>query len=245
MAKRSKNKLTPNQIEYAKEVRRIQRFVRNAEKRGYRFDENVVPQTPKRITKKVLQRVKETRPNDLYKKASYLDENTGKVVGGLEGRKLERQESARKSAETRKRNKEQETPYYPKGGEIITDNIVDEFLARLLEPEPPVFPYNNRLASKMESLIQARRNGKTTILSLTYTVIAEIGKSALGWRLQERVDDVQEALNVLLYRGSSSEDIVGACSELASIINGAELTFSQLQDIAEQEDYNESYEFPQ
>ena len=46
--------LTPNQQAWEKELKRLQQFIRRAKKRGYTFSEDVIPETPKRITKKQL-----------------------------------------------------------------------------------------------------------------------------------------------------------------------------------------------
>ena len=43
---------------FKKELYRIKRFIRNARKRGYEFDDNVLPKQPKRITRKKLEEIK-------------------------------------------------------------------------------------------------------------------------------------------------------------------------------------------
>lgn len=245
MAKRTSRKMTANQRAYAKELKRIKQAVKRLEKRGYRFVENAVPETPKRITHKALQRIKELKGNKIYDLAQYLDENTGKVVSGLEGKKIEQKERARKSAETRKKKKKKEEQYYPDGGSIIADNIVDSFISKLSEPEPPMFPYNQRMSWQIEATLREMRTAKTTLLGLVNSIIAEIGKSALGWRLQERADDVDNCINTIVYIGSSSEAVASACRELAEIIKGSPLTMAEMQDLGEQSEYNESYELPE
>ena len=53
----ARRKLTKNQIEYNKQVRRIKNFIKRAEKRGYEFNEDILPKTPKRITKQAIKRL--------------------------------------------------------------------------------------------------------------------------------------------------------------------------------------------
>ena len=67
-------------IEYEKQVKRIKQFISRAEKRGYRFIEDVVPQTPKRVTKQAVQRLKEIT---LYNIENKLEEiiKQAKAVG--------------------------------------------------------------------------------------------------------------------------------------------------------------------
>lgn len=99
---RKKQTLTKNQQLFKKEVNRIKRFISKTEKRGYFFDNYVLPQMPKRVTAKTLQQLKSTRPKDLYEKAIYVDRQFGDVVTGIEARKQENRERAKKSATTRK-----------------------------------------------------------------------------------------------------------------------------------------------
>lgn len=101
MAKRSKQ--TPNQRAYAKQVKRIKQFIRRAEKRGYQFTENVLPQKPKRVTQASIRKLAQLTPEKLYQKAVYGGELTGgEIVKGTEGIKLERKVRAQKAAQTRK-----------------------------------------------------------------------------------------------------------------------------------------------
>lgn len=86
-----------NQKAYNKELQRIKRFIRRAEKRGYQFEEGVVPKKPKKITPASVRRLKRITPNYLYGKAVYGGEATGgEIVSGRRGRLEERKAAARK-----------------------------------------------------------------------------------------------------------------------------------------------------
>lgn len=139
-----------------------------------------------------------------------------------------------------KKDKENE-PYYPKGGNIIADNVIDNFISRLQEPSPTVYQHpSGKTFKRREEALRESERAKFTLLSLTYSVINEIGKEELGWRLQENAEQVGQLVDAVLY-GSDASVIASACSELASIINGGALSMQQLSDIAEQEEYNESW----
>ena len=56
-------------MEFKKELKRIKRFIQSARKRGYEFDDNVLPKQPKRITRKKLEEIKNIKPSNLYDKA--------------------------------------------------------------------------------------------------------------------------------------------------------------------------------
>lgn len=94
--------------EYNKERNRIKRFIRNAEKRGYVFEPNLLPPKPKTITSGSIRRLSKIRPAQLYNKAYAISAVTGQPIT-VEQRKREiRQEATRKAWETRRRKKDQE-----------------------------------------------------------------------------------------------------------------------------------------
>lgn len=106
MKRKSSQKLTPNQMEFKKELKRIKRFIQSARKRGYQFDDNVLPKLPKRVTRKKLEEIKNIKPSNLYDKAVYYDEITHETFTGQEGRKIERYRANLKAKKTREKNKE-------------------------------------------------------------------------------------------------------------------------------------------
>lgn len=101
MAKRSKQ--TPAERAYSKQVKRIKQFISRAEKRGYQFSEDVLPQKPKRVTQASVRKLAKLTPEKLYQKAVYGGlASEGEIVPAIEGVKLERSLRAKKAAETRK-----------------------------------------------------------------------------------------------------------------------------------------------
>lgn len=101
MAKRRKQ--TPTERAYSKQVKRIKQFIIRAEKRGYQFGEDVLPQRPKRVTQASVRKLAKLTPEKLYQKALYGGLATeGEIVPATEGVKLERSLRAKKAAETRK-----------------------------------------------------------------------------------------------------------------------------------------------
>ena len=87
---------------YRKAVSNFFRKARSMAKRGYVIDA-VLPKEPKKITEASVRRIKKISAN-LYKKSYFVTEE-GEVISGEKGRKYERSTSAKKAAETRKRNK--------------------------------------------------------------------------------------------------------------------------------------------
>lgn len=94
--------------DYNKERNRIKSFIRNAEKRGYVFEPNLIPPKPKTITSGSIRRLSKIRPAQLYNKAYAISAVTGQPIT-VEQRKREiRQEATRKAWETRRRKKDKE-----------------------------------------------------------------------------------------------------------------------------------------
>lgn len=93
--------------EYNKERNRIKRFIRNAEKRGYVFEPNLIPPRPKTITSGSIRRLSKIRAAQLYNKAYAISAVTGQPIT-VEQRKREiREEASRKAWETRRRKKDE------------------------------------------------------------------------------------------------------------------------------------------
>ena len=103
----AKRKRTQVEIEYSKQRKRIQSFIRKHEKEGFYFEENILPAIPKKITKASVSRLKKITPQKLYSKAVYAGEASfGEVVSSYKGRQLRKQE-AKKKREKRQRLKKQ------------------------------------------------------------------------------------------------------------------------------------------
>lgn len=92
--------------DYQKERRRITRQLKRMEDRGYFLDKEILPDIPKRVTQASINRLRKIKSTDIYRKARYIDRETGEIMTGLAGRKHERHVSAMKGAETRRRVRE-------------------------------------------------------------------------------------------------------------------------------------------
>lgn len=124
MAKKRQSKVVK---EYNKELKRIKQFIRRAEKRGYQFKDNVIPERPNRITKASVRKLKKITPETLYKKSVYGGEATfGEIVKGTEGRKAERKLAAQRASETRKLRKQVKTATVPDPRFTPPTNISDD-----------------------------------------------------------------------------------------------------------------------
>lgn len=107
MAKKKARKLSQTRKEYNKQRKRVQSFLSRARKQGYIFDENILPQIPKRITKESVSRLVKLTPKELYKKAVYVSRETGEIETPEEHKKRIRKEAKVKEKETKARKKKQ------------------------------------------------------------------------------------------------------------------------------------------
>lgn len=268
MAKKAKK--TPNQIAYDKEYKRIQQFVRRAEKRGYIFNFEVLPAVkPKRITKQMIADLKYLTADRLYAKSKTVDLETGEILPGLRLLYWERSQRALKASETRKQNKKAEAGFFtgkPAGGgvEKTTDppksvpqkttppadggltaynNVVKKFLNRLQEETPPVIQYSSkRKYHRTRLILENIDDAKITLLGVVNEMVNKLGKSAVGWIFQDHADELFALLDAILF-ASSSTLVQSLISQIVSILKGG-LSIEESKALTEQAEYHEDYEEP-
>lgn len=115
MAKRKTRKVSETRKQYNKQRKRIQNFLSRAIKQGYIFEENVLPQIPKKVTKASVSRLAKLTPKQLYKKAVYVSRETGEIETPEEHRKRVRKQAVEKAKLTKARKKKQQKKStYPK-----------------------------------------------------------------------------------------------------------------------------------
>ena len=77
-------KLTVNQKEFEKQVKRLTRYVRAYENKVLLFITPIIPEIPKRVTKQRIETLRQIKPTDIAKKAYEVDKTTGLVTPYLE-----------------------------------------------------------------------------------------------------------------------------------------------------------------
>lgn len=242
-----KRKISKVRSEYNKERRRIQNFLKRAEKRGYIDTEDILPPVPKTVTQASVRRLKKLTANELYKKIKFVDRETGAIYSGTRGREIERELAGKKSAKTRRKNKQAEAEFWsseqakpaggpvlvskpsiPDGGEIIYDNIVEDIIRRLTEPinSEAISFYYGRKFKRGANLMELVRKRAQELVDFIESITKKDGKSAVGWRLQDHAMEIQQYIDMLLY-ASSSDQVELAFQAIMRIMKGAELTTSE------------------
>lgn len=222
MAKRKKQ--TENQKAYQKERRRLLQAVRRDEKQGYIFPEDVVPDLPKRVTKKQLDNIKKIKPKQLYKNAVFVYQETGEVVPAEQRKQEVKQEAIRKAKEVRKRKKKISTPsistYYPTIS--IIDTIRDR-ISELTREAKPSFPIEHR---------------KNELLSIFEDTVTMYGDNIIEYEdyLEAHESEIAELLNVISY-DSNAEQIAASFVALGKILNMKSLSMSQAENLSAMAEY--------
>lgn len=76
--KKQLNSKTKSQIDYEAELKKLKARIKRAEKKGYTFPTNLIPDKPARINKKHIQQLSELKGDKLKSKAdSFVDKSTG------------------------------------------------------------------------------------------------------------------------------------------------------------------------
>lgn len=202
-------KLTPNQQAYLKQLNRIKRFYKSAEKRGFRFDEKISTELPKRVTKKSLEKITQTKPKQLYKTASYLDPYSGKLYTGEEGRTIERRSAYYKGKDNIQAIKDFTTNYSPPD---IVDMIVEnanEMLSKIdttsleeaerkLSEWSPELPWSAQFATLKEKDVEE-------VSTLLQGAISQLGREVVALNISTKSTEFFNNLEAILYGASGDK----------------------------------------
>lgn len=233
----AKRKSKPSlQQEYNKELKRIKQFIRRATKRGYIFDETIIPPKLSKVSRKQLEAIKQITPTTLYEKAEFENPQTGDIMSGVEGRKLERQKSAYKGQLTKainasKTNKRVLPKNLPQEKMTVLENV--RSMIRAWSPSPTWSVYWE----------QVKRNHKNSLETLLDSVIAEYGETTVARRLQNSSADIERIVNSILY-GSKEEQVQFDLVHFATIIVGHSLSDEDCARYTEQQEGQEDYTQP-
>lgn len=210
--------MTALQTEVLKQIRRINRFLREASKRGFEFPEEM-KQTfdKKKVSGRLLERLKKKTPQEMYKKAKYASElSDGEIVSGQEGRRLERSEASRKAAETRRQKRQAPTITIIDQIEGALQDIPD---GKYIKRQYHDFSTNrNKLLEILYDRVnEAESEDELTALCNYYESV------------QERIFECIEIIRV----DSDGDNIKVQFAELARLLKGTALTITEAEEIEE------------
>lgn len=154
---KKKKRISETRKEYNRQRKRIQNFISRNKKRGFLFDENILPKIPKRVTQSSVNRLKKLTPEKLYSKATHLDTETGEITKGLQASK----ELRRKAREKAKRRKQKNDTIALDDTITFEDIVISNTLARVSQFRSELVPV---FENWMDRLIQD--NGRLEVAKM-------------------------------------------------------------------------------
>lgn len=240
-------KKTEAQKQYQKELNRIKRLVTRAAKRGYIFPRSIIPEKPKRVNIKSVEKLQKLTPDVLYSKAKYYDPLIGKFIKGTERRKQERSTSAKKAAVTRARKRyygDTIEHYSPVPVDANT-NIISALYEKLNQ-----WSASSHWSSKFTDV---KTRDKNTLKKILDGAIADLGMEKAAENAQNHAQILNELFDEILYGSGSvegnfrdSNTIVNRdITTVAQILRGRSLTVDEAKELndiePEHEDYIDGY----
>lgn len=219
------------ELEYQKELNRINRFIKQAEKRGYTFSDYKQPKRPETVTRKSVQALKRVTPTTLYSKASYYDPITQTRMTGTEAQHL-----IRSRAQKSKRVKAAKTAGKP-------PSDVDDILANVEELLTGWRP----ISTWTESYANLKRKDIDILKNILTGAINSIGREQVARNCQQYAALVKDLAFHICYGSSDFKwnTIEGDITAITAIIYGRTLDVSESQIIEDVREQVEYYEEPQ
>lgn len=219
MAKRTKPRKTEAELLYNKQLQRINRFIRNAEKRGFRFDKtDILPQKPKKPTMASVRKLKALTPEKLYKKSTYMTD-AGRVVSGYKGRQEERRKAVRKGKQTRERNRQRR--------QMVADRTFSAPVVGVPRSEDIILANINSLISEYPT------QGAFYLKKMLDEQINRWGRKQVAQAIANAPTDIVKLVQDIVYYEGDANATHRALRHMAEIISGEVLTDKQLEDIGE------------
>lgn len=208
--------------QYMKERRRIQSFIRRAQKRGYIIPESILPAIPKNITKSSINRLKKITPDKIYSKSEYKNKETGELVSAKRGRIIERKKATEKAKATRQAKQKSQVYSPPKESELTIYNLM-----QILENFVPSGAHTPYMRQQMES-------NRNYALGILQNAIDEMGieKVASNIKNSERLSNL---IDEILY-SSDREKVKFSLVEFSTIIRGESLSIDENISLTEEQD---------
>lgn len=198
-----------------------------------------------KITRQLKADIKNLEKQEAYSTA------TGEIstVGALKHELAS--ERAKRSAETRKRNKDSAKEFWatdkqstihdlkntvhlkqPQLGDMTNQNFIDDFLVRITSPVPTETIYGNR---RKRANIEMAQEAQSSLLELYSSTIDKDGEIAVGERLANNWDLIKLHLEVVL-TDSKGVNVASSLEAIGGIITGRELSVVERDALNEEQE---------
>jgi hypothetical protein len=236
MAKNKPRKPTPNQKAYEKELKRIKRFIKSAEKRGYTFPELELPEKPKRVTKKHLQQIQSITTKELYAQSTYYDPILDQRVSGTEEQHLIRSRASKKAALTRKTKKAKTSVSQPSEPPAETELVLNNLLQMIANWSPDT-RWN-------DGFVRLKEHDKNVLANEIRGAINSLGEETVARNAEKNADLLNSLAWNILYGNSGDKKDGSFNADLVSILTllrGNSLSANEAQRLQDRID-TEAYE---
>lgn len=253
MAKKIK-KPTPLEQDYKKELNRIKRFIRNAQKKGFSFADYELPKQPKKITQGSVNSLRKITPEKLYQSSTFIDPLSHQTISGSEAkRRIKGFQYAKKS-----KGVESYTTHYDKTKEKVLNKTkkkvpnktqttttqaglppseVDDVLTNIEEllstwqPEPHWSKGYARLKENNRNILQRVLSG----------AISSLGRQQVARNVEKFAYLVKDLVWKIIYGNSEFKwsDVSGSISSITSIIYGRGLSLEEKKEFGAYEEMEE------
>lgn len=223
---------------YQRHINRLFRQINRMETRYYLFR----PDFKEELKKKSARQLSHLTTEWLYKQAKYVDTETGEVIPGTEGYKMEMKRRAEKAAQTRKEKAE------PGKGtdadDITLQEFEDDFYGWLNSQTAQYAPHYYRgdkvkyFARRTEA-IDAEDHAKNVLSSL-YEAAKTDNKHGLAVRIRAHRPQLLDLI-MDMQHPSDAEQINKSAMQLAEIIKGARLSMIERIGIEDMADFDSEY----
>lgn len=193
-----------------KEIRRLKRGVKAAEKRGFFLDNADVFNLPKRITRRKLEQLKAMKPADIYlnpKNVTAVDMFTGEILPPKVLRERQRSEAARRGAATRAASR-------PIRGSLETANTIELVKNRIETME-------RQLNKDLIDLDPIKQQALSTINDNEL----ENAEEYAAYLAQQSVQsEISESIYIIEFEPSDEDRIFMAAARLMELLNMGSLS---------------------
>lgn len=212
--------MTKNQKLWQNEIKRINRIIESATKRGYKFKSDVVPEQPKRITSKAIDELKLLKTKSILAKAEYEDPVSKETFTGADGYKIE---------QYRKKNNFNTAKTLPKPPATrVRREPVNRRRAERTNPHIPSLPVNiiasvrNFMVQHLSENIRDERYAMLNMaLNMLDMTVNSVGEEVVATRLSNEEEHIFDMIEkIAYYDASSQEEAEELLQELVTIING-------------------------
>lgn len=209
--------------EYWKQYSRIKSLISRLVGRGYIVKFDIPKRSGDKITIEDVEELQKITADYVYSNSYYLNEK-GEKIPGLERRKQERKEAARKAQETRKRKKDTKPEEPAREEPPHVNGIIIEWIREQIRSWTPDHRWSN-------SFYIWKEGHKNLLESYLENGIAMDGEDAVEKRLESQANLVNDCVVEILYDSDQSE-VNSDLMTFASILKGEKLTADEAREMS-------------